>query len=145
MCRVPLTAHGLTSVLVACFCGVLASASFAQQEVEDTFDFTLWDDAPQVAYARAAVAGGGQPEDDSLDEDFSLDLVSSNEWEYKIKISPFASPNPSRKEDLFTADGDLKERPKTNLEYKLLLNKERNRFFSRNIHRIKNLTKIRDK
>jgi len=66
-------------------------------------------------------------------------------WEYKIKIFPFADPHPPRKEDLFTEDGDLKERPKTNLEYKLLLNEERNRFFSRNIRRIKNLTRIKRK
>ena len=79
-----------------------------------------------------------------FDHNLLYKYQDDKKWEYTIKISPFANPNPPRKEDLFTEDGDLKERPKTNWEYKLLLNKEKNRFFSRNIRRLKNLTKMKD-
>jgi len=63
-------------------------------------------------------------------------------WEYKIKLCPYTHPNPPRKEDIFTKDGELKEKPLSNMEYRLLLLKERNRFFARNIRRFKRLLKM---
>jgi len=62
-------------------------------------------------------------------------------WEYKIKLCPYTHPNPPRKEDIFTKDGELKEKPISNMEYRLLLLKERNRFFARNIRRFKKIFK----
>jgi len=88
-----------------------------------------------------------------LNQDFSKKFAHNllykyrdhSNWEYKIKFCPFADPNPPRKENLFTKDGFLKEKPKTNWEYKLLLYKEKNRFFPRNIRRVKNLIKMNNK
>ena len=64
-------------------------------------------------------------------------------WDYEIKFCPFTHPKLPRKEDLFTDDGELKEKQKTNMEYRLLLLRERNRFFARNIRRFKNLIKMK--
>jgi len=66
-------------------------------------------------------------------------------WNYKIKISPFANENPPKKMDLFTEEGCLREKPKSNLEYRLLLHQEKNKFLSRNIRKLKNITKMKSK
>lgn len=91
-----------------------------------------------------------QHEKNVLNQDFSSKIDSKlltkynedGKWEYKIKFCPFMHPNLPHKEDLFTDNGQLKEKQKTNVEYRLLLLRERNRFFARNIRRLKHLLKM---
>ena len=64
-----------------------------------------------------------------IEQDFSrkIDhnlLTKYNEdrkWNYEIKYCPYAWDNPPKKEDIFSKDGSLNDKPKTVNEYKRLL------------------------
>jgi hypothetical protein len=49
-------------------------------------------------------------------------------WNYKIKYHPFTSATPPKREDVFSEDGSLKNKPKSTLDYRLELIKKNEEF-----------------
>jgi len=57
----------------------------------------------------------------NVDHNLLNKYEEDGKWNYELKYCPFTENNPPKKEDVFSDNGFLKNRPKSSLDYKLSL------------------------